>query len=683
MSDRSKPPQAGSNSEGRIRWLMASAGVVLAALVGYLAFSRLGGSIRTLSYDVPFILGHRAGGTEDVCIVYIDELDGTFVDRRAQARLLDKLNKAGARTVVYDLIFDLPSKDPEVDQEFAASMLRFRGVNEAGEPLKGIAPRHVFLACGRQTLSQTGISGEQLIPPTDELLAAADDFGLVALIHDKKFAVRELTTGTPDEPSVTWKAAAALGSPLEEDMRMATRWVNYAGPPKSIASFSATDLLNGEVPGFLRDKIVVVGAKPGMVGAAAGLDLFSTPFHRLDLRGDLSLMSGVEIQATLLANLLKQNWLVRSDPRHDTWMVVITGLFAGLVFTRLRPLHAMFAGLLGILLLIAAGTLAVHYQRLWFPWSVVAFLQIPVAVVWGTASHFYVERFFREKLDEQQRQLRDAFAKYLSPQMLERLTAEGFQMRVGGEKVEAAMMFTDLENFTNMCERVGDPERIVATLNDYFERTTSHIFDNDGVVIKFIGDAIFAVWGAPIREPDAALKAARAAWKLNQNDTLVIDGVALKTRIGVHFGDVVAGNIGSARRVDYTLIGDAVNLAARLESLNKTLGTHILISEEVQQKLGGEFCTRLVGRFKVKGRREVTVIHELLGPVTPHGEPEWISLYHQALDAFAMRDPMEARRLFFAVEESRGEPDGPSGYFLNRLNLGEWSHDGVVEMTEK
>jgi adenylate cyclase len=256
-------------------------------------------------------------------------------------------------------------------------------------------------------------------------------------------------------------------------------------------------------------------------------------------------------------------------------------------------------------------------------------------------------------------------------------------MKVGGEKMEAAMMFTDLENFTNMCERVGDPERIVATLNDYFERTTSHIFDNDGVVIKYIGDAIFAVWGAPVREPDAALKAVRAAWKLNQSDTLVIDGVALNTRIGVHFGEVVAGNIGSARRVDYTLIGDAVNLSARLESLNKTLGTHILISEEVQQRLGGEFHTRLVGRFKVKGRREVTVIHELLGPAAQAGEPRWIPIYHQALEAYAMRDSKEARRLLLAVEESRGGPDGPSRFFINRLNLGEWGHDGVVEMTEK
>ena len=683
MSEAFKPPQSGRISERRIRWLMAFAGVAIAIVVGYFAFFRIGGAVRTLSYDVPFILGHRAGGADEVCIVYIDELDGTFVDRGAQARLLDTLNESGARAVVYDLIFDLPSEDPAVDREFAAAMLRFRGVDGAGEPIGGMPRRQVFLACGRQTLSQTGITGEQLIPPTDELLAAADDFGLVALIHDRKFTVRELSTGTPDEPSLTWKTAAALGAPLEEDDRLAPRWVNYTGPSQSIASFSATDLLNSAVPGLLRDKVVVVGAKPGMVGAAAGLDLFSTPFHRIDLRGDLPLMSGVEIQATLLANLLKQNWLIRSDPRYDTWWVVLTGILAGLAFTRLRPVRGIVVGLLCMLLLVALGTLSVHYQRLWFPWSVVAFLQIPVAVVWGTAGHFYIERFFRVKLGEEQQQLRDAFAKYVSPQMLDILTERSFNIKTGGETVEAAVIFTDLANFTNMCERVGDPERIVATLNEYFEKTTAHIFDHDGVVIKFIGDAILAVWGAPLKDPDSAIKAARAGWKLSHDAALEIDGIVLKTRIGIHFGELVAGNIGSSRRLDYTLIGDAVNLAARLESLNKTLGTHILISEELQQRLGGEFHTRLVGRFMVKGRREVTVIHELLGPVVESGEPEWISLYGQALDAYAMKDAKEARRLFLAVGESRGEEDGPSLYFINRLNLGEWSRDGAIEMTEK
>jgi adenylate cyclase len=419
-----------------------------------------------------------------------------------------------------------------------------------------------------------------------------------------------------------------------------------------------------------------------MVGAAAGIDLFATPFHRLDLRGDLALMSGVEVQANLLANLLRNNWLVRSTEGSDLWMIKIAGLLAGILFTWLRPGYGFLAAALLIVALIAAGVLSMHFHRFWCPWSVVAFLQIPVALVWGTASHFYIERFFRAKLTEEQRQLREAFAKYLSPQMLDRLTAEGFRMKVGGEKVEAAILFTDIEDFTNMSERVGDPAKIVSTLNDYFERTTAHVFDDDGVVIKFIGDAIFAAWGAPLPEPDAARKATRAAWKLSQSSREVIHGERLNTRIGLHFGEVVAGNIGSVRRVDYTMIGDAVNLAARLESLNKTLGTSILMSDEVRRRIGDEFLTRKVGRFRVKGRREVTTIHELLGPAV-NGTPEWIGIYHEALAALAADQPKQACELFMRTSASRGGIDGPSAFFMRRLDAGDLISGGVVEMTEK
>lgn len=682
MPDGSTSTAIANRTERLLRLATGFVGVTLAVATGYLALFRLGGDVRTLSYDVPFVVGHRGGGAQDVRIVYIDELDGSFVNRSAQSKLLDRLNDAGTKAVVYDLIFDLPSQDPAIDREFAAAMLRFRGVDENLAPIPGKTQRSVLLACGRKSLDQAGITGEQLIPPNDELLAAADDFGLVALVHDQKFTVRELSTGTRDEPSLTWKAAIALGAPLTEANRQTPRWVNYAGPPNTIPSYNASDLLRGDVPSFLRDKVVVVGAKPGMVGAAAGIDLFATPFHRLDLRGDLSLMSGVEVQATLLANLLRNNWLVRSTEGSDTWLIKLAGLLAGILFSWLRPARGFLLAALVMVGLICVGTLSVHYHRFWFPWSVVAFLQIPVALVWGTASHFYIERFFRAKLTEEQRQLREAFAKYLSPQMLDRLTAEGFRMKVGGEKVEAAILFTDIEDFTNMSERVGDPEKIVSTLNEYFERTTSHVFDDDGVVIKFIGDAIFAAWGAPLPEPHAAPKAANAAWKLSQSSREVINGERLNTRIGLHFGEVVAGNIGSMRRVDYTMIGDAVNLAARLESLNKTLGTSILMSDEVQRRLGDAFVTRKVGHFRVKGRREITIIHELLGPAV-NGTPEWIGIYHAALAALAANQPQLACELFIKTSASKGEKDGPSAFFMKRLDAGELISGEVVEMTEK
>ena len=119
-------------------------------------------------------------------------------------------------------------------------------------------------------------------------------------------------------------------------------------------------------------------------------------------------------------------------------------------------------------------------SNVWFPWSVVAFLQVPVSLGWGTGSRYYIERFFRVRISKEQEQLKEAFKKYLSPQMLDKLSEDGFKMKFGGEKVEAAMIFTDLESFTNMCERVGDAERIVEALSDYFERTTTHIFEYDG-----------------------------------------------------------------------------------------------------------------------------------------------------------------------------------------------------------
>ncbi|MGJ8641837.1 MAG: CHASE2 domain-containing protein [Luteolibacter sp.] len=685
--------QQAKKAEQRIRLISAVIGISLTVVAGYLALTKMSGSLWSLSYDIPY-LAHSGGQANDVRIVYLDELDGEALDRSNQAVILDRLNEFGAKAVVYDLIFDRPSKDPEVDREFAAAMLRFRGVDENWDPIPGARQRSVFLACGREMFEQTGAIGERLIPPTDQLLMAADDFGLVALVHDKNYVVRKLPVGTPDEPGLSWKAALALGGPIEESNRLSEKWINYAGsPPKKqkdpddrdpppIASFKASELMRDDVPSFLQDKVVVVGAYPGIVGEELGLDLFSSPFHRFDRNGKLQWLSGVEIQANSLANLLRGNWLTRSSDRFDTILICLAGLIAGFGFSYLRPLRGVLVALITIVLLIAAAFVAMHEAKFWFAWSVVAFLQVPVALSWGGASHFYIERFFRKKLSAEQEAIREAFAKYLSPQMLDRLTEEGFSTNLGGEKIQAAMMFTDLEGFTDMCERVGDPERIVDTLNGYFERTTGSIFDHDGVIIKYIGDAIFAAWGAPINDPEAPIKAVRAAWELNQNDKLVVDGHNIRTRIGIHSGEVVAGNLGSSKRVDYTLIGDAVNLSARLEGINKIFDTSILMSGSIQKHIDGEFITRLVGKFCVKGKKDHVDVYELIGPAGP--EPEWIAMYREAFETLEQNNRKRALELFTAVNKVRGDNgDGSSRYFIDKLNSGEPMPDGIVALKEK
>jgi class 3 adenylate cyclase len=295
-----------------------------------------------------------------------------------------------------------------------------------------------------------------------------------------------------------------------------------------------------------------------------------------------------------------------------------------------------------------------------------------------------LERYFRLKLSAEQRAIRKAFAKYLSPQMLERLTVEGFDTRLGGEKVKAAVMFTDLESFTEMCVRIRSPERIVETLNDYFQRTTTSVFEHHGIIVKYIGDAIFAAWGAPIADPDAALHAARAAWKLFQNDKLHVEGHEHRTRIGVHFGEVVAGNIGSEQRIDYTLIGDTVNLASRLEGINKMLGTYILLSGEANAFVAGEFRTRCVGDFIVKGRDEPVAVYEMLGPILGESEPAWITAYHAALAQLRSGGLDAALGQFQRVAELRGaDGDGPSRFLIERIRRGEVLAGGVIRLTEK
>ncbi len=677
-------------TERGTRIVAAIFGAVLTVVVGHLALLRLGKSLVTASYDMPFIV-HRPGSGDHVRIVYLDQLDGEALDRRPQAGLLDKLAEAGAKAVVYDLIFDQPSKNPQIDEEFAESMRRFRGVDENGTPILGATRRYVFLACGREVFNMTGVAGEQLIPPIDVLLDAADDFGIVAF-EDDAYLVRKLSTGSKDEPSITWKAATALGARLNEKDRLQERWINFIGPPQReknstppIPNCGAKSMLaDGMDKSFFRDKIVVIGGEPGIVGAALGKDLFSTPFHRFQIGERLPLMSGVEVQATCLANLWEGNWLSRSEHGFDFTIIILTGLLAGAGLTFLRPVNGILMALVLAISFAVVGVCSVHFRNFWFPWTVVSFAQIPIALVWGIAAHSYVERFFRIKISAEQEAIRAAFAKYLSPQMLDRLTREGFNTNLGGEKVQAAMMFTDLESFTDMCERVGDPERIVETLNDYFERTTASIFDHDGVVIKFIGDAIFAAWGAPLHDPEAPIKSVRAAWKLYQSDKLMVDGLELRTRIGIHYGDVVAGNIGSTRRVDYTMIGDAVNLAARLEGINKMFDTSILMSDAVHAHINGEFRTRKVGKFCVKGRKEVVTVYELLGPALQQEEPRWITLYHEAVEALIDNEPQKALALFTTVNAERDlRGDGPSRFFINQINAGESIRNGVFEMKEK
>jgi adenylate cyclase len=212
--------------------------------------------------------------------------------------------------------------------------------------------------------------------------------------------------------------------------------------------------------------------------------------------------------------------------------------------------------------------------------------------------------------------LRTTFGKYMTSAVMEHLLAG--KVALGGESIEVTILFTDIRSFTTISEKM-DPQNLVGLLNDYFSEMVGIVMDEGGVVDKYIGDAIMAVFGAPVRKPDDAVNAVRAAVKMRRalqelNRKLAERGVpTLRTGIGIHTGEVVAGNIGSERRMEYTVIGDAVNLASRLESSTKDLGVNVLISEDTYQRTKDVIEARAVKEITVKGRKQPVMTYEVLG----------------------------------------------------------------------
>jgi adenylate cyclase len=311
-----------------------------------------------------------------------------------------------------------------------------------------------------------------------------------------------------------------------------------------------------------------------------------------------------------------------------------------------------------------------------------AAIQMPLGVVWSIGAQYLLE-------SRRRKELRRAFGFYLSPQMADKIADSDFDLKPGGKLVEVTVIFTDLESFTTISENL-DPAEVAEILTSYFGQTTKCILENKGTIIKYIGDAVFAAWGAPVDEPQHANRAVETACDLRCLSELVVRGKTLRTRVGIHSGKVLAGNLGSSFRFDYTMIGDAVNFASRLESLNKYLSTQVLISDAVRQQLADDrFIIRRLGEFRVAGKTHSVVIHELLCRCDAEsGERQWIEVFESGLERFREGEFGAARLDLDRTREMRGGTDGPSEFYLRKISALEknghregWT--GVVELSEK
>jgi adenylate cyclase len=239
----------------------------------------------------------------------------------------------------------------------------------------------------------------------------------------------------------------------------------------------------------------------------------------------------------------------------------------------------------------------------------VAALALTLAAFGAVAYQYFVEG--REK-----RQVKRLFARYVSRDVFEQLMADPGSARLGGQRREMTVLFSDIRGFTTFSEQ-GAPEEIVQQLNEYFSRMVHVLFEHRGTLDKFVGDAVMALFGAPVEDPDHAEHAVQAALAMldeldGLNRTWSAQGrPTLKIGIGVNTGDMVAGNIGSETIMSYTVIGDAVNLGSRLESLNKQYGTTIIVSETTRARLGERYDIRPLGDVVVKGKTRPVAIFEI------------------------------------------------------------------------
>jgi adenylate cyclase len=568
--------------------------------------------------------------------------DNKPVPREKHAELIRTLKKAGARAVAFDVLMEGPQSE-EGDRELAAAM------KETG---------NVVLGADVQATIDPRFREIRIVEPYEPLKNAAAALGNVGLLMDKG-VIRRTALFQEGRPSLALAAyEVATGDTSQRSAQQ--RLIDYYGAGRSIETVSYYQALSPEElrRGYFEGQVVFVGAADPAASSADDIkDLFATPFSKD------TLTYGVEIHATIAANLLEGR---RIDPLPDVAeaaLLVLLGLIASVVFIGLRPDYGALAFAGFELLWWTGARLAFsRAHALWVP-VIIPAAMLPLA--YGASLVWYYLTIAREK-----ERIRRAFTFYLSPEMIARIVADPSSLNLGGEEIVATAIFTDVKGFTSIAESMAAPET-AALLNDYFSRLTRFVFDEGGTLIKYIGDAVFAIWGAPLRMDDHAVRACTAALAMARDQESQEGGgrqVSLVTRIGVHTGPMLVGNLGSEQRFDYTAIGDAVNTASRLEGLNKYFTTRAIVSEAALALTGGAFLVRSLGRVLVVGKTEPLAIYELLGR---RGETLAASAayerYEKALADFTARRFEQAAEGFREARTLRGEAgDGPSEFYIEQ-----------------
>ena len=606
------------------------------------------------------------------------------------ARTIDYLKEGGAEAVVFDIIFDrgLSTSDDSIltasvrNASNVFSSISFAEADSENffyamnaEPKGFDCENYYYL----RSLRSAGVFRKKPIiendffnfinesagtgfvnsnTDRDGVIRAADlllnfnghlypSLSMSVLMKALEIAKNGITLDESGDLRITAEDGSAYSIPLDDKGRFL---VDYLGTFKTIRYISFYDVLEKRVPAqFFADKIVFVGT------SATGMsDLKSVPVQQN--------FPGVEIHANILANLLERSYIYDIDQRKALLIVFLMCLLAAFASLYLKTWQSII-----VLIVVGLGYLLGSMQ--YFAVKGV-FTEIihPEASLFLSYLGAMIYKYIAEEKDK--RFIKSAFGHFVDKEVVKEILDDRSKLKLGGERRELSFLFNDIRNFTTISEQMK-PEILATFLNVHLTEMTNIVFRQGGLLDKYIGDAVVALFGAPIPKEDHAMRASRAALEMIRavkiirvrfKDTPMED---LRIGVGVNSGEAAVGNMGSDFRFEYTAIGDAMNLGARLEGLTKYYGVPIILAETTVQELDDTFIVRQLDLVKVKGKLEAVGIYQLIDPDDDF-PPEAIDLYLTGLKAYIEMKWDEAESLFNRVLAMQNG-DEPALLMLKRI----------------
>ena len=543
--------------------------------------------------------------TAPIVIVAIDE--SSFIElnqqwpfpRAMHAELLRKIAADRPLAIGIDLIFDVPSSRGEADDVALGE-----AVTAAGNVVLGAAPKYEnrgFVEQFDANMPLPIIRKGGVVGPVNLEQDPVDGH-----VRRAPLRVRVADERVPGFDAQLYQMAVKRGLPAEPLPDTRSVLINFNGPPRTFPWILYYRAIKGEdefVPkGFFRDKIVLIGPTSDVLH-----DFFPTAFAR-----GAEQMPGVEIHANVLETYIRGN-RIREVP---AWIATVMAAGAALVGAALViRLHAARA--------FATAAL------LWIVLTILAYVGFLYFDVWmrGMAGTMglglgyiatVIENFVREQREKRR------LSQFFSPEVLREVVRHRDDNSLGSTRRLVTVLFSDIRGFTTLSERL-EPEQVAEMLREYLTEMTEIVFRHGGTVDKYIGDCVMALYNAPFPDADHAVKAVRTGLEF-QEKTLEVSrrweeklGVQIRNGVGINTGEAVVGTMGSRQRLEYTAIGDTINLGARLESITKEYGVGIIVSEFTHKLLKDEFMTRELGEVTVKGKSQpVKIFGVLPGSLRKH-----------------------------------------------------------------